>query len=694
MTIKSSKKNWLVLAAAFLLAVFLFFSSRVLADTSSFNSSADSNLKSGSPNTNFGSNTIMDLTDTRDGVVHFDISSIPSGSTITSATLTLVATAVGSASSVKNYGAHRILVDWAESTVTWNTPGSTAGTHFATSPTETIAVSTTGSYNWNVASDVTSFVSGSATNYGWRVIWSSNTSGTNKQVDFGTKENTTSGNRPVLSVTYTPPDTTAPAAVSNLALSSPSSSAMTVSWTAPGDDGSTGTATSYDLRYSTSAITSGNFSSATQVSGEPTPSVAGSSESMTVTGLSPSTTYYFAIKTSDEVPNTSAISNVPSLATTATPDTTAPAAVSNLTVSNASASTIDLAWTSPGDDASSGTASSYDIRYSTSNITNGNWASATQVSGEPTPQVAGTSQTMTVSGLSSATTYYFGIKTSDEVPNESNLSNITSLATGAAETPQPTNITIPTGGGGPSGGVQPTTARFAGQAYPGSKIEVFKKDNIDPQYTNIPLKIYEISPGGIFQVTLAALLQGEYFFALTAKDKDGRTTGAIPFSVNFLSANNLVAEDIFLPPTVGLSKTVISKDSDIALAGYSAPNSEIEIIIDSAVKATVTSDKNGSYSFATSTAGFKLGEHNIKARQKNASGRYSDFSLTRVFRISQLVSPKADFNGDDKVGMADWSIFLFRWASKDAKLKSTVDLDGNGVVNIADLSIFLRLLKI
>src|SRR3990167_2221761 len=116
----------------------------------------------------------------------------------------------------------------------------------------------------------------------------------------------------------TPPDTTAPAAVSDLALSSPSNSAMTVSWTAPGDDGSTGTATSYDVRYSTSAITSDNFSSATAVIGEPAPSVAGSSESMSVTGLSANTTYYFAIKTSDEVPNTSAISNFPSGTTLAT----------------------------------------------------------------------------------------------------------------------------------------------------------------------------------------------------------------------------------------------------------------------------------------------------------------------------------------------------------------------------------------
>src|SRR3989344_1233115 len=72
-------------------------------------------------------------------------------------------------------------------------------------------------------------------------------------------------------------DTTAPAAVTNLAAGTPTTSSLVVSWTAPGDDASTGTATTYDLRYSTATITDGNFSSATQVSGEPTPSVAGSS---------------------------------------------------------------------------------------------------------------------------------------------------------------------------------------------------------------------------------------------------------------------------------------------------------------------------------------------------------------------------------------------------------------------------------
>ncbi|PIR77845.1 MAG: hypothetical protein COU30_00275, partial [Candidatus Magasanikbacteria bacterium CG10_big_fil_rev_8_21_14_0_10_38_6] len=110
-------------------------------------------------------------------------------------------------------------------------------------------------------------------------------------------------------------------------------------------------------------------------------------------------------------------------------DTTPPDAISNFAASNPSATTIDLAWTAPGDDDASGTASSYDIRYSTSLISEASWASATQVLGEPVPSVAGSSETFTVSGLTANTTYYFAIKTDDEVPNTSAISNIPNSTT-------------------------------------------------------------------------------------------------------------------------------------------------------------------------------------------------------------------------------------------------------------------------
>jgi len=111
-------------------------------------------------------------------------------------------------------------------------------------------------------------------------------------------------------------DTTPPASITNLAASDPTSSSITLTWTAPGDDGNSDTASEYDIRYSSSTITETNWDSVTRCSGEPTPKPAGNSESFVVTGLNPNTTYYFAIKTADEVPNWSIISNVPSDTTT------------------------------------------------------------------------------------------------------------------------------------------------------------------------------------------------------------------------------------------------------------------------------------------------------------------------------------------------------------------------------------------
>ena len=79
-------------------------------------------------------------------------------------------------------------------------------------------------------------------------------------------------------------------------------------WTASGDDGTSGTASYDELRYSTSPIVTGDdWINATRVSSQPVPVCGGLGQSHLVTGLSPNANYYFAIKTSDESENMSPI---------------------------------------------------------------------------------------------------------------------------------------------------------------------------------------------------------------------------------------------------------------------------------------------------------------------------------------------------------------------------------------------------
>jgi Lamin Tail Domain len=106
------------------------------------------------------------------------------------------------------------------------------------------------------------------------------------------------------------PDATAPAPISNLAAAATSTSSIQLTWTATGNDGSVGTASSYDLRMSLSPIVDdAAFATATHVAGVPVPHVSGTAESFTVSGLTPTTTYHFALEASDGSGNTSSLSN-------------------------------------------------------------------------------------------------------------------------------------------------------------------------------------------------------------------------------------------------------------------------------------------------------------------------------------------------------------------------------------------------
>lgn len=104
-------------------------------------------------------------------------------------------------------------------------------------------------------------------------------------------------------------DATAPEANNDLFIEIISESSVYPTWVAKGDNGTVGSATRYDIRRSTQPITAGNFASATRV-GMPPPLCPGGMEFQEVGGLTPCTTYYFALKTGDGAGNWSAMSNV------------------------------------------------------------------------------------------------------------------------------------------------------------------------------------------------------------------------------------------------------------------------------------------------------------------------------------------------------------------------------------------------
>jgi formylglycine-generating enzyme required for sulfatase activity len=114
-------------------------------------------------------------------------------------------------------------------------------------------------------------------------------------------------------------DTTPPARVSDLAVTSPTTTSLLLTWTAVGDDGLEGTASVYDVRYATSPQMS--WESMTPIEGEPEPGASGEQEQFRVGGLQPNTAYYFRMKVGDEAGNWSAESNEASGRTSASEPT-------------------------------------------------------------------------------------------------------------------------------------------------------------------------------------------------------------------------------------------------------------------------------------------------------------------------------------------------------------------------------------
>lgn len=215
-------------------ALTLFAGAAAQADTISIVSSRDNTLyqtTDGSLSNGIGPNMFVGRNNAnaaRRGLVRFDLSSIPVGSTITSAMLRMNMSQ-GGAGSVA-ISVHRALGDWGEGNsnagsggggggaasqtgdATWihtfyNTNvWASAGGDFAVDPTATVNVSALGFYTWfseDLGRNVQDWLNAPSTNFGWLLLGPEGVNGTARR--FDTRENSVAENRPTLIVEYTIP---------------------------------------------------------------------------------------------------------------------------------------------------------------------------------------------------------------------------------------------------------------------------------------------------------------------------------------------------------------------------------------------------------------------------------------------------------------------------------------------------------
>lgn len=190
----------------------------------------DTMIKEGLPTRNYGA--VFTISAGKEGstqakgLIKFDLSSIPTGSIIVSASLTLLSYYEYSSTDY-SVALHRSLVEWfpgvqmgglppqgSEDGSTWNLrnhiPGTTwvggaggvAGSDYASVATDTKLITSVGgstTYSWDVASDVQDFVDGTYDNHGWWLIGSSSNDSAKM---FYSSNNGTASVRPKLTIEY------------------------------------------------------------------------------------------------------------------------------------------------------------------------------------------------------------------------------------------------------------------------------------------------------------------------------------------------------------------------------------------------------------------------------------------------------------------------------------------------------------
>lgn len=262
--------------------------------------------------------------------------------------------------------------------------------------------------------------------------------------------------------------------------------------------------------------------------------------------------------------------------------------------------------------------------------------------------------------------------------------NVSVSAQVGSSTPPPTG-----GGGGGGGGGGPTlppitSVTFSGLAYPGSRVTILKDGQVAVSTV--------ASPDARFYIALTGLSSGNYIFSVRAEDLNNNKSVLFSFPMYITQGAITNISGIFLSPTIGVSKTQVKKGDDIPIFGFSVPNSTITITVNSEEEhlVTVQSDVQGAYLYNFNTNPLEFGQHATQSKSR-VGGQVSAQSELVTFQVGdknievKQLSKKADFNGDNKINIVDFSIVAYWY--KRPNPPEQYDLNNDNKVDLIDFSI-------
>ncbi len=197
---------------------------------------------------------------------------------------------------------------------------------------------------------------------------------------------------------------------------------------------------------------------------------------------------------------------------------------------------------------------------------------------------------------------------------------------------------------------------------------------------------------GLFSVRLDGLPPGQAIFNIFARDRFNKSTLVLQVTA-FLPANaETVISNIQLSPTVELAKTILRIPDRLVVRGETFPLAMLKVVIEPGGRSfSIASNIEGYWNWEIPTLEFAPGIYTLKVLSKNEAGKESIFSELHEFTLipSGPVSCRgADLNGDGLVNLTDLSIMLKNWGTNPRNV--CADINGDKKVNLIDFSILLH----
>lgn len=234
----------------------------------------------------------------------------------------------------------------------------------------------------------------------------------------------------------------------------------------------------------------------------------------------------------------------------------------------------------------------------------------------------------------------------------------------------------------------------SGYAYPGAEIY------LESDYQNVA--IFTAGADGLFSYNVYGITAGIHNFYVYAEDLNDNYSNSVSFMVDIPATSITNISNIFIPPTLVADKTQYGSKDKIKFSGYSVSKLPVYVVVNSSdgtlrsFSKQVVSDADGYFEYVADAKVFGHGNYYVSARSLYGE-IFSSFGKSVEFQIIDKISlsanivkceVKTDLNKDCKVNILDFFVEL-KWYKKslNTEAKKRFDFNNDEKVDLADFSI-------